>query len=118
MPYRKKHFLETSDKERAFRRSMDMNRNGRDAIDGYYPEASLLPVSKGLNVMRAGGTIKKIKPDTSISEAKEAANKVKYDTLLRQMIQEKSEEEKEYKHGGVVRGDGIVKRGKTKGRFV
>ena len=118
MPYRKKHFLEMSDKERAFRRAMDMNRNGRDAIEGYYPEATMLPVSRAPLVMRAGGTIKKVKPDTAISEAKEAANKVKYDTLLRQMIQENPEEEKEYKRGGVVRGDGIAKRGKTKGRFV
>jgi hypothetical protein len=118
MPYRKKHFLETSPKEREFRQAMDMNRNGRDAIEGYFPEASFVPLSKAPNIMRVGGAVKKVKPDTAISEAKEAANKVKYDTLLRQMIQENPEEEKEYKRGGVVRGDGIAKRGKTKGRFV
>jgi len=118
MPYRKKHFLETSDSERKYRRRVDMSRNGRDAIEGYYPEAAMLPISKAPNVMRAGGPVKLVRPDHGVSEAKEAANKIKYDTLLRMMVQEKPEEEKEYKNGGTVRGGGCERRGKTKGRFV
>ena len=117
MPYRKKHFLETSDREREFRRAMDMKRSGRDAIEGYYPEAAMLPVSKVPNVMRAGGTVRRVRPDSAVVDAKEAFNKVKYDTLLRQMVEE-DEKEKEYKHGGTVRGGGCERRGKTKGRLV
>lgn len=121
MPYRKKHFLEMSDREREARRAADMNRNGRDAIDGYYPEVGMfLPISRTPNIMRAGGPVRMVKPDRGVSEAKEAANKIKYDTLLRQIVQEKPEEEKEYKKGGVVkvRGSGCEKRGKTRGKFV
>jgi hypothetical protein len=118
MPYRKKHFLETSPKEREFRQAMDMKRNGRDAIDGYYPEATLLPFGKVPNVMRNGGAISRVKPDSAVGDAKEAVNKVKHDVVLRQIVEEKPKEEKEYKRGGSVRGDGIAKRGKTKGRFV
>jgi hypothetical protein len=121
MPYRKKHFLEMSDRERESRRAADIKRNGRDAIEGYYPEVGmLLPISKTINIMRAGGTAKTVKSDQAVSEVKEAANKIKYDTLLRQIVQEKPEEEKEYKKGGVVkvRGSGCEKRGKTRGKFV
>jgi hypothetical protein len=121
MPYRKKHFLEMSDRERESRRAADMNRKGRDAIEGYYPEVGMLPIiSRAPNILRAGGAVRRVRPDIDASEAKEAANKIKYDTLLRQIVQEKPEEEKQYKKGGVVkvRGGGCEQRGKTRGRFV
>lgn len=118
MPYRKKHFLETSDREREFRRAMALRKKGRDAIEGYYPEATLLPFGKVPNVMRSGGAISRVKPDSAVGDAKEAVNKVKHDVVLRQLVEEKPKEEKEYKRGGSVRGNGIAKRGKTKGRMI
>jgi len=42
-PYRDKHFLEMSDREREARRLAEMQRSGRDAIEGVYPEEMLIP---------------------------------------------------------------------------
>jgi hypothetical protein len=42
-PYRDKHFLEMSDREREARRLAEMQRSGRDAVEGVYPEQFLIP---------------------------------------------------------------------------
>ena len=42
-PYRDKHFLEMSDREREAQRLAEMQRSGRDAIEGVYPEEMLIP---------------------------------------------------------------------------
>jgi hypothetical protein len=46
-PYAKKHFLEMSDRERKARRLADLERPGRDAIEGVYPEEFLIPAARG-----------------------------------------------------------------------
>jgi hypothetical protein len=47
-PYAKKHFLEMSDRERETRRLADLERPGRDAIEGVYPEEFIVPAFRGL----------------------------------------------------------------------
>jgi hypothetical protein len=47
-PYAKKHFLEMSDRERKARRLADLERPGRDAIEGVYPEEFIVPAARGL----------------------------------------------------------------------
>jgi hypothetical protein len=47
-PYRDKHFLEMSDRERKARRLAEMQRPGRDAIEGVYPEEFIVPAFRGL----------------------------------------------------------------------
>ena len=106
MPYRKKHFLETSPKEREFRQAMDMKRNGRDAIDGYYPEATLLPFGKVPNVMRNGGAISRVKPDSAVGDAKEAVNKVY--PAMKTLLDVKTAEEQAAAQGDAQPQDDVV----------
>jgi hypothetical protein len=46
-PYAEKHFLEMSDREREARRLADLERSGRDAVEGVYPEEVLVPAARG-----------------------------------------------------------------------
>ena len=47
-PYAEKHFLEMSDREREARRLAELERPGRDAVEGVYPEEFIIPGAKGL----------------------------------------------------------------------
>ena len=46
-PYAEKHFLEMSDREREARRLADLERPGRDAVEGVYPEELIIPAARG-----------------------------------------------------------------------
>ena len=47
-PYKDKPLLEMSDREVEARRLADLERSGRDAIEGFYPEEVLVPAAKAL----------------------------------------------------------------------
>jgi hypothetical protein len=47
-PYRDKNILEMSDREREARRLAELERPGRDAVEGVYPEEVLIPAARGL----------------------------------------------------------------------
>lgn len=183
-PYRDKHFLEMSDREREARRLAELMRPGRDAVEGVYPEEVIVPAARGLRGLltprqptrleglynqpmpkEALDVQKQFPPETFARAGKymqkEARKQAEIKEYLDKYIREKNapamrerarqrraegprkdaeraltdvitkteynnifgQPEQEYKRGGVVkakkhRGDGIVKRGGTKGRFV
>jgi len=55
-PYAEKHFLEMSDREREARRLADLERSGRDAVEGVYPEELVIPATK---MLRGAGDVVK-----------------------------------------------------------
>jgi len=183
-PYRDKHFLEMSDREREARRLAELERPGRDAVEGVYPEEVIVPAARGLRGLltprqptrleglynqpmpkealdaqkqlppelfeRAGKYMQKeYRKEQQAWEAFREYMRKKNAPAMRERAQQRRVEgprkdteraltdvitkteynnifgqpEQEYKRGGVVkakkhRGDGIVKRGGTKGRFV
>jgi len=163
-PYRDKHFLEMSDREREARRLAELARPGRDAIEGVYPEQVLVPagaaaLSKLKKVFNPNKTAPKVsmppekrydpfknvdndgfdpieylrarealaaklKAQRASEESLTRSNRITGGHLIAKEIDRRQQKnEQDYKRGGVVkakkhRGDGIVKRGGTKGRFV
>ena len=67
-PYRDKNILEMSDREREARRLADLERPGRDAIEGVYPEEFIVPgIKRGLDSLRALQAARTAKTQRAIS---------------------------------------------------
>jgi len=80
-PYRDKHFLEMSDREREARRLAELERPGRDAVEGVYPEEALIPGLKAVKepLMKAG---KAVANKVDMAMRPKVENKVVPDTLF------------------------------------
>lgn len=182
-PYKDKPLLEMSDREVEARRLAELQRSGRDAIEGAYPEQFLVPAARGLKAAltprpptrlealynqpmpKEALAAQKQFPPEFFEQARKYAQKevrdkarmqeridsyireknaprIKEQAIKRRLEKPRKDTEnaladvavkteyanifgpqEEYKRGGAVkakafRGDGIVQRGKTKGRMI
>lgn len=103
-----------------------MSQPGRDAIEGVYPETALLPMARLPQMARAALAGARAAGAGWRDRPPEGADPAKWKEIVKQIDEaypggasfKKGGKVKAYAKGGSVRGGGIERRGKTKGRFV